>query len=158
MVEARIIRMMVASGERLIAMAGSARYCRATPKAWRLPLASASMVRKPVMVGGGSSVSGKRPDRGSQPSHMAKASWKTRPRKKRGMEMAPSETVRDRKSGQRLRYTADKTPSGTPMTSASRREQKASSSVAGKKAFRSSATGRPVRMDVPKSPRARAST
>lgn len=42
-----------------------------------------------------------------------------------------------------------KLPAARRMTSASSREQKASSSVAGKKAFRSSATGRPVRMDAP---------
>ena len=84
------------------------------------------------MVGGGSSVSGKRPERGSQPSHMAKASWKTRPRKKRGMEMAPSETVRDRKSGQRLRYTAASRPAGMPRPTARIIAARTSSSVAGR--------------------------
>ena len=75
---------------------------------------------------------GKRPPNGSHISHMAKQSCSSRPRKKRGMEIAPSDNTRDRSSGQRFTYTADSSPAGMPMATASAIAAITSSSVAGR--------------------------
>ena len=89
------MRVMVASGDRHIATAGSARCFSEIASAVQSPAMMESMVRKPVTKRGGSSMIGKRPPSGSQSSHIAKASCSSSPRKKRGIEIAASDRTRE---------------------------------------------------------------
>src|SRR6218665_2663715 len=73
------------------------------------------------------------------------------------METPATEMVRTKWSMGRSRQTAETTPSGTPMAMENSSAAITSSSVAGKNARISSATGRPVRIEVPRSPCARPS-
>ncbi len=97
-------------------------------------------------------ISGMRPPSGSHASAMAKASWSSKPTKKRGIEMAASPSTVLTKSGQRLTLTADMTPSGIPTRTVTMMVAITSSSVAGRKVDISSKTGRRVKIDVPQSP------
>ena len=90
------MRVMVASGDRLIAIAGSARCCSASQNAPMSPASRLSSVSMPVTTGGGLPVSGKRPPSAAQPSHMANTSCSSSPRKKRGIEIDASESSRTR--------------------------------------------------------------
>ena len=80
---------------------------------------------------------------------------RTSPSQKLGIPSETSDTTRSRWSVGRLRRSAARTPSGRPTTTARRMPARVSSNVAGKRASRSSKTGRPLESETPILPRAK---
>src|SRR5690606_2942363 len=98
---------------------------------------------------GGKGVRREPPPARQQAELAIKTTRATTPSQKRGTETPATETVRLRWSTHEVRREAEMTPSGTPATTARARAVTTSSRVAGKNRARSSATGRPVRMERP---------
>ena len=76
------------------------------------------------------------------------------PNQKFGVDTPIRETKRVTWSGHLFLFRAATIPRGTPKTNERKMLNVASSKVAGKKFLISSATGRSVRIEVPRSPRA----
>ena len=93
-----------------------------------------------------------RPETGVQPRMPEKNMISSRPHQKIGMEKPTSAVDMIAWSVTLPRRTAAKTPAGMPSATAKRMAQSDSSTVAGKSVKKSSATGRLVTIDRPRSP------
>src|SRR5712664_1460449 len=105
-----------------------------------------------------SSHGGTKPEAGSQWSRTDRSRISMCPSQKLGTERPQSETALTRKSHTVLRRTAEKTPAGIAMPSATRSDRPASSIVIGSLRATVHTTDSRVRMDSPRSPRSASPT
>src|SRR5581483_10742356 len=101
----------------------------------------------------GSSQTGTKPDAGSQCRRTDSSRISMMPSQKLGTDSPQSETALTRKSQALLRCTAEKTPAGIAMASATSRDRPASSMVMGSLRPTVETTDSRVRIDSPRSPR-----
>jgi hypothetical protein len=128
------------------------RVCRISTAARPAPSTKAGIsmrCRLPI----GFSQSGTKPEAGSQCKRTDRSRISMIPSQKLGTERPQSETALARRSHTVLRRTAENTPAGIAMASATRRERHASSMVMGSLRATVHTTDSRVRMDSPRSPR-----
>src|SRR5918994_2774176 len=147
----RVMRITTAIGMVPRAMAGITKCNSPSQNAGKLSVSRESTSSSPVMEVTAYPVP-RRPGNGSHPRFTKKMTMRIIASQKMGMLIPVSARTEVNLSSHEYCLTAEMTPTGTPTTTAMSMANIVSSSVAGKRARSSVVTGRPVTMELPRSP------